>query len=159
MVSYIYKIVSPHTRRVYIGSTIQNPKKRFSCHRTYYRNGCDSCSSYEIFIAGDANYEILETVPEGINHKTIERKYVEQYGSDVVVNYYYTNRPKRRGPKIYKKRKDYVSPNLYYVNRSKLRVNCLCGTNVALQTRKPHYKTKKHRDGVSKLFLGVNNQT
>ena len=155
MPSYIYKIVSPHTRRVYIGSTTQKPKYRFACHKTYFNSGCSACSSYEIFQAGDATYKILETIADDRNKNEIEQRYIDQY-RDRVVNYHYADRKTRKGKRSYKKREGYVSPNSYYINRSKMRVQCLCGINIAVHNRWNHYKSKKHSERLRKLFLGVN---
>ena len=155
MPSYIYKIVSPHTRRVYIGSTIQNPKYRFRCHKSYFKSGCHACSSYEIFQEGDASYQILETIADDKNKNEIEKKYIDQY-RDRVVNYHYADRKTRKGKKQYKKREGHVSRNPYYIKTGKIRVQCLCGINIAVHNRRNHYKSKKHNKMLSKLFFGVN---
>lgn len=157
MPSYIYKIVSPHTDKVYIGSTAQPIKKRFACHKTFFRNGSDACSSYEIFEAGDARFELLETIADGKNKKEIEQKYIEH--CDNTVNYHYAGRKTRKGRRVYKRKTQRVSNNPYYRERSKLKVKCLCGNMVSLHNRKQHYRTAKHSKSIRSLFLSVNNQT
>lgn len=54
----IYVIRSPHTNKVYIGSTIQELSARFSQHKTYRK-----CTSCEIIDSGDAYIELAENWP------------------------------------------------------------------------------------------------
>jgi hypothetical protein len=55
----VYSIRSPHTEKVYIGSTVMSLSKRFSQHkRTIHR-----CSSKQIIDAGDAYIELIEASP------------------------------------------------------------------------------------------------
>lgn len=55
----IYAIRSPHTDKVYIGSTVVALSKRFSQHK----RGTCGCSSKEIIDAGDAYIELVEACP------------------------------------------------------------------------------------------------
>lgn len=62
----IYKIYSPNTEKVYIGSTCQLLKKRFNSHKYIYTQRLKGntlsrfCKSYLIFEFGDVNIELLE---------------------------------------------------------------------------------------------------
>jgi hypothetical protein len=58
---YIYIIKSKKTDFVYIGSTKNNIKKRFSSHKTEYKSGRSHCSSKDILKYDDACCELLET--------------------------------------------------------------------------------------------------
>ena len=55
MLGYIYIIRSKQTDKVYIGSTVQSLKIRFSFHKLQ-----KDCSSVEILKYDDATIEVLE---------------------------------------------------------------------------------------------------
>jgi hypothetical protein len=55
----VYSIRSPHTDKVYIGSTVASLSKRFSQHKRTTHN----CSSKQIIDAGDAYIELIEASP------------------------------------------------------------------------------------------------
>jgi hypothetical protein len=55
----IYAIRSPHTEKVYIGSTVSSLAKRFSQHK----RGTCGCSSKEIIDCGDSYIELVENIP------------------------------------------------------------------------------------------------
>jgi len=56
-IGYVYKISSPSTSNIYIGSTINSINKRFSNHKQKL-----TCSSSEIIKYGDAVIELIELV-------------------------------------------------------------------------------------------------
>lgn len=61
----VYKIVSPSTNLVYIGSTIQPLSKRFDKHRSAYKlalNGCNThkTTAFQILKFGDAKIYLIE---------------------------------------------------------------------------------------------------
>lgn len=73
-VGYVYKISSPSTSKIYIGSTINSINNRFSDHK-HLR----TCSSSEIMKYGDAMIELIESV-EFENKKDLryrERHHIE----------------------------------------------------------------------------------
>jgi flagellar biosynthesis/type III secretory pathway chaperone len=61
MIGRIYKIVSPNTHKIYVGSTFETLPQRFRHHTYDWRNGI-ACSVKEILDAGDSNIELLEEV-------------------------------------------------------------------------------------------------
>ena len=86
----IYMIRSPHSNRVYIGSTQHLLKLRFSQHISNFnrlKNGKSKsyCSSFEILHYEDAEIveldEITATRSEGYS---LERHYIELYSSNCV---------------------------------------------------------------------------
>ena len=64
--SKIYKIWSPNTDMVYIGSTTQSLSKRMGQHVMYYRyqpnKNIRLCRSVEIIAFGDAKIELIEKI-------------------------------------------------------------------------------------------------
>lgn len=74
MKGFIYKISSPSTDKIYIGSTIVSLKKRFKHHRC-----TNTCSSYEIISCGDAICELVEEYEyeDILNLRKRERYYIE----------------------------------------------------------------------------------
>ena len=77
----IYKISSPGTNKIYIGST-KNPKTRYQRHIDHYRrhlrNQCNYVSSFDILAFGDTVFTVLEEV-EYENHYDLlcaEKRYI-----------------------------------------------------------------------------------
>lgn len=56
----VYALRSPHTEKIYIGSTVVPLYKRFWQHKTDYKNKEKKISSEEIFNAGDPYIELIE---------------------------------------------------------------------------------------------------
>lgn len=98
-VGRVYKISSPSTDRVYIGSTKAKVKERFSHHKSAYWRWAQKmdedargyCSAFEVLKYGDAEVEELESVLCESKYLLLilESDYIEQY-KDVCVN---KNRP------------------------------------------------------------------
>lgn len=59
----IYKIRSPQTDMVYIGSTTQILCRRMSNHQSKYKGNTNKCSSVKILEFGDAYIELIEDYP------------------------------------------------------------------------------------------------
>jgi len=74
----IYKIVSPNTEKIYIGSTTQKLNRRLSKHE-----GSSSlyCSSKEIIILGGSKIELIEDYPCNNKKELLEREqfYIDLY--------------------------------------------------------------------------------
>ena len=64
--SFIYTIRSPHTEKLYIGSTTQILCKRFANHKTdynlYVNNKKNYITSFKIIELGDSYIELLEQI-------------------------------------------------------------------------------------------------
>lgn len=148
----IYKIVSPNTNRFYIGSTTQPVKNRFACHRSYFRSGCNKCSSYDVFVAGDATYEVIDRIPlKEADSKDIERRYIQNEDTNQLVNYHYVeDRKNRKGTPKYKRFKNPVK-----VETNRLRTKCLCGCDIDFYNRKQHLRSLKHSRNVKNIFAGI----
>ncbi len=59
----IYKITSPHTDKIYIGSTIQSLHDRFASHKSVFKHKKNYTSSFDILQYGDAIIELIEEYP------------------------------------------------------------------------------------------------
>jgi GIY-YIG catalytic domain len=82
----IYKITSPQTDKIYIGSTCANLKYRLSAHNTEYKNGT-TITAKDILQFDDHKIELIEDYPcnEKYDLHLRERYHIEQ-NKDVVVN-------------------------------------------------------------------------
>jgi len=81
----IYKLTSPNTDKIYIGSTCQkNLSSRLVNHKTDYKRYClgnyHYITSFEIIVKGDAKIELLETCPCNSKDelKIIEAKWIKE---------------------------------------------------------------------------------
>lgn len=74
---YVYKITSPHTDKVYIGSTTQKLYKRFSSHKNKYNRYLEKkhqyVSVFDILEAGDSQISAINQY-ENITLKNLQRK-------------------------------------------------------------------------------------
>jgi hypothetical protein len=78
--SKVYKIVSPHTEYIYIGSTTSRLKNRLSSHVLNYKRGVSYCSSYEILKYGDYDIFLIEKIAcDDVEElRRAERCYIEK---------------------------------------------------------------------------------
>ena len=60
MEGYIYKITSPNTNKIYIGSTTLTLLERLNTHKYHIER--QNISSKEILKAGDAKIELIESI-------------------------------------------------------------------------------------------------
>jgi len=84
MKGFIYKITSPSTDKIYIGSTTKTLKRRFGAHllRT-------DCYSREVVKHGDAVIELIEEVVfENKDELRCRERYYYDLNKDLCVNRY-----------------------------------------------------------------------
>jgi ribosomal protein L37AE/L43A len=98
----IYKITSPSTKDIYIGSTIQTLKRRFHSHKSNY-----NCTSVFILKYNDSIIELIEEYPcySRYELEQRERHYQEQY--EHCINIYKAGRTpqdKKDYMKVYNKK-------------------------------------------------------
>jgi len=98
----IYKITSPSTKDIYIGSTITSLKQRLHSHKTNY-----NCSSISILKYNDSIIELIEDYPccSRYELEQRERYYQEQY--EHCINTYKagrTEKDKKEYMKVYNKK-------------------------------------------------------
>jgi hypothetical protein len=96
----VYKITSPQTEKVYIGSTFKKLNVRLYQHKqsyTRFLNGkCKNMGAFDVVKYDDCVIEELESF-EGLNRKALsvfERKWYDTY-KDKVCNMHIPNRSKR----------------------------------------------------------------
>jgi len=94
IVGNIYKIISPNTDKIYIGSTTQTLHKRMQKHIGDLKNGC--YSSKIILDAGNATIELIE-VFNCDNRKQLHQRegfYIKQY-AEICINKRVAGRPQK----------------------------------------------------------------
>lgn len=82
----IYKLVSPNTDMIYIGSTCETLKRRFIVHKSNIKKGVN-ISSKNMFIWNDCTIELIEMVKCICRKELLEKEqyYIELY-SDYCIN-------------------------------------------------------------------------
>jgi hypothetical protein len=128
IVGNIYRITSPHTLEIYIGSTLKSIEYRFKCHlseyRRYLNNTFHHVSSFDVIGHGDAQIELIE--------RFVCRTRVE----------------------LAKRERFHIEHNIDYVTNKVLpgKTNeedyryCDCGTFLSKETHQSHHvKSRRHR--------------
>jgi len=79
MIGFIYKLTSPHTPKIYIGSTFETLNTRYIEHKYNWKKN-RSCSSKIIFAAGKGNGVAIELIEKvQVTDKTELRKLEQNY--------------------------------------------------------------------------------
>ena len=169
---FVYKISSPSTDKVYIGSTIRTLHIRFLQHK---RDG-NHTRSKEIITFGDSVIELIEEVTIDVL-KQRERFHIESM-RDKCVNYKIPLRTQKEWREDNKEitlkkvkewnethkehRKEYMKkyiPKKKYIENPEIKLNretkyelCECGINVRYDNKHNHLNTKKHSDYLGKLI-------
>ena len=143
----IYKLSSPHTDRVYVGSTVQTLNQRLANHRCNYSAG-KNCGSCELLKLGehDVEIELLEEIEIEHTDDPKRREY-EQKWIDCTENTCNILRaePARRNRKEYMK--EYFQKNKERLQELACeRITCECGSVIRRGDKARHRRTKKHRE-------------
>ena len=160
----IYKIVTPHSPKCYVGKTTQKLSARFTCHKVRFRYWQDLkvrwCSSFGLLWLGDCSIEVLEETEDD----QAERKWIVQL--DCVNTYRMEygvgdqRNEKARAEVWNAKRRNYTAAErvignakqkAYYeanraliAERAKVRIICdRCGTETSMTSKSTHQRTKK----------------
>jgi len=149
--SKIYKITSPHTADIYIGSTVQTLSRRKSGHirkyKTYLESNNDRhhyMTSYQLIELGNVDFCLLEEYP-CLNKEQLharERYYIE---NNQCVN---KSIPLRTDKEYYEDNKEKIK--IKDKIKSKITMECECGTTIRRQHRVRHQKSQKHIDSINK---------
>lgn len=168
--SKIYKITSPNTDKIYIGSTTQKLYQRFNEHKKDNVN----YSSKEIIMLGGSKIELIEDYPCNNKNELLEREqhYID-LNNAICINerrtiqhedykrlYRERNREiiREKAREFYqdnkedisKKKKEHYHNNKEIIKeRKSTRTLCECGSNVRASDKSRHIKTKKHLDFIS----------
>ena len=69
----IYKLTSPHSKKCYVGKTIQGLTTRFNKHRTNYNRWLEMkggwCSSIGLLMLGDCSIELIEQTEDNLRER------------------------------------------------------------------------------------------
>jgi hypothetical protein len=157
----IYKLISPHTDKIYVGSTT----KQYLCQRlTEHKNKqklwvngeYHFVSSFDILALGDVEIILLESYACNTKDELTarERHWIEQ-NKEMVINKYVPNRKqKERNDNYYKnnkeqitiKAKDYYDSNKELIQQKhKTKYNCVCGSAYTYGNKQGHIKSDKHQ--------------
>lgn len=143
----VYKIWTPLTNKIYIGSTIKPLCNRMSQHRKDYKlwlNGyvrptghpIANFSSFRILeIDPDCKIELLKKFPCN-NKKELENE--ERAIMDLLDNCINVNKGQSSNPEYIKAHKN-------------KKFNCECGGKYARTNKTHHYKSKKHKKYIDNL--------
>lgn len=145
MIGYIYKICSPSTEKIYIGSTIQSLNKRFIYHKGKYNK---NTSSKKIIQYEDAVIESIEEIECNNLHDLRDReRYYIELNRDKCVNLIIPNRTYKEYN--YDNKQQHKQYRIDNADKIKIRRNqkhvCECGDEYTYGNKSRHLKTIKHK--------------
>lgn len=165
-VGRVYKITSPHTDKVYIGSTVQTLEDRFSKHKYKFQKfkagNCRYVTVFEILEKGDATIELVKEyenitekklrLKEGKKIKNSENSCNKQIPGRTDAEYYCDTIEHRKQylhdnrQTISEKKKLYREGNKEKINKQKREKHTceICGGSYTHDHKSTHLKTKKH---------------
>ena len=161
----IYKVVSPSSGLVYIGSTCQTLSQRMTDHKKYHKKwvktGVINVSSVYVLECGDAKIHLIEKWPCS-SKKELHRREGEHQLKNECVNMCVAGRTPSEWrvahrddilKRVYEWRennKDKVKKNIkrYHLKNDKKlkkKYNCECGGRYTWTGKSQHFKTKMHQ--------------
>jgi hypothetical protein len=136
----IYKLVSSHTDKIYIGSTCRPLNERLTGHKSSYnewnKNKLKYMSSFELLKLGDVNIILLESCPCLNKYELYdkERYHIEQNLNNIVNKI----RPNRTSL-------EYYQDNIINIKlKKRIKHICQCSGRYCYDHYCHHIKTKKH---------------
>jgi len=169
--SKIYKLVSNHTDKIYIGSTVQPLHKRKYNHKMAYqlfKNNIGKCNyiySYKLIELGEIDIILIENFKcENKEELHAKERYYIELNKELCVNKQIPIRTKEENQEYMKEyNKDYRENNketlkeknkkYYKTNQEykKIKINCECGVIHPIGYKSKHLKTKKHLNYITSL--------
>ena len=147
----IYKITSPKTDKVYIGSTTKTIEQRLRKHKTNYNSYLNgkmpkNITSYEIIKHGDAIVELVEEREFKDMKEMLERErfYIENVKNTVNKHTPITTEEEK---------KQYIIDNKEKVNEKK---PCVCGGFYTSKHKGQHMKGKQHMNHMKTINITIN---
>jgi len=127
----IYKIISEHSDKCYIGSTRKSLNRRLSGHTSSYNRytmgKCDYITSFELIKLGNCSIHLLETIPSATKNEMFTRE-----------AYYISNTPNTVNK---------VIPNRTPYEYNRVPHLCtVCGHSCMIKNRSRHFKTQLHKN-------------
>jgi hypothetical protein len=142
----IYKIVSPNTSNIYVGSTIQPLQIRYSHHKTHL-----NCSSKTMFDYEDTTIELIENYPCNTEKELVIREQEIRDSMDNTINKnrsgYYIDTPEEKSKYNIEMKKRHRKKIIAYRTAKTM---CSCGTMVTKGNQPSHLKSNKHFKLLSK---------
>lgn len=140
----VYVLMSPHSERVYIGSTHNKLNVRLSHHKSHYKQylagNHNYVTSFELIELGDCRIYLIEEVPMD-NIKCRERFYIELFGPFCVNNF----KPGRT-------KKQYYQENIEIIRAKKAEVHvCECGREFTHSHKARHLKSNYHLNNINQM--------
>lgn len=171
MKGFVYKITSPSTDKIYVGSTTKTLNQRFSRHKC---SDTHNCTSKIILSFDDAVINLIEEVEfEDVKELRDRERYHIKTNADKCINKAIPNRTmKEYGHQYYidnadnllKRHKQYKidnadkikeqMKNYYITNADKLmeKINCDCGGKYIFTNKSRHLKTQKHQNYINVIM-------
>ena len=165
----IYKIVSPHTDKIYIGSTTkQYLSQRLAKHKSDFKRWqqgkARNITSFNLIELGDVEIILLELYPcNSKDELTSRERHWYNLNKELVIN---KLRPSFTLEERKKEQKEYYQNNYEYIQEyykkyresrkdeliqyskeyRKIKFNCECGSkNISYEHKASHNKTDKHQ--------------
>ena len=139
----VYKLTSPETDKIYIGSTFKTLHQRLIRHkqhyRAYLRGKHNYYTSYDIIKLNDCKIELLEEkeVENKKQLREIEKVYMANNNCVNKFSALLTETERREYAKQYKN------------NQGKELILCACGLMTTKNNKFYHLRTKKHLDSLT----------
>jgi len=148
----IYKITSPQTDKVYIGSTKQTLKYRFSHHKSGAKHKGKYYSSFDLIQNySDCEIELIQEVE--VDQRYIRERYWIEFYQDKCVN---ERIPIRTKEETREHQREYYEANREQINA---KITCECGSKITRgymsSYMSKHRKTMKHL----KFVQSITNQS
>jgi len=136
--SKIYKLTSPHTDQIYIGSTCQKLlSNRLGEHKYEHINRSNkNISSFKLFELGNVKIELIENYPCNSRQELIirEQHWLNTSPNCINTKNAYISIEDKKAQKQIKDKKYLL-----------IKINCICGSNVIRKAIARHNKTLKHQ--------------
>lgn len=149
MIATIYRIYSPSSELVYIGSSVNSLKSRFSSHKTTKKRwlsgeSTQCCYSFRVLDFPDAAIESLEVLVNCPKHVVRERE--RHYMELDKVNCVNHNNPIRTRTEQLAQYKKHYYANIDAIKlHNSTKKTCECGTILSTCSFYSHVKTAKHK--------------
>jgi hypothetical protein len=155
-VGRIYKITSPNTDKIYIGSTTKSLNRGLTHHMTDYKlytNGTlkTHIASFDIIKCGNINIELIEELSGTKNELQKRGRHFIELNKDIAIN---KKIPTRTTVEYYNDHKEIAEKtNREYYNKNKENLNekikCECGGEYTRQHKARHQKSNKHLQNIT----------
>jgi hypothetical protein len=147
--SKIYKIWSPQTEFIYIGSTYQMLCKRLADHKSFYKmnTGTIKCSSFEIIKYDDVKIELIENLSCNNKEELTKREgeIIRQY-KDICINMRIEGRTRKEYYEDNKdKRKEYYDDNKEQILKNQKKYYDEHKEQI-IERQKKYYKNNKEQE-------------